>query len=50
MGKPKEDTQRVNLFLDPKIVEKAKIQSIREKLSLSELTNKALQAYCARKS
>lgn len=50
MGKPKEGTQRVNLFLDPKIVEKAKIQAIKEKISLSELTDKALEAYCATKN
>lgn len=45
MGKPKVGTQRVNLFLDPDIVLRAKFQALREKDSLSKLVDKALGLY-----
>lgn len=43
-----KQTQRVNLFLDPEVVLKAKVQSLKEKLSFSQLTDKALKEYIMR--
>jgi predicted HicB family RNase H-like nuclease len=37
--------QRVNLFLDPEIVLQAKMQALKEDLSLSKLVDKALAHY-----
>jgi hypothetical protein len=37
--------QRVNLFLDPDIVLQAKVQALKEDLSLSKLVDKALASY-----
>ena len=50
MVKQKRETVRVNLFLDPEIVEKAKIRVIKESspkksISLSKMVNKALSEY-----
>ncbi len=37
--------QRINLFLNPEKVKKAKIMAIEENLSLSQLIDKALDTY-----
>lgn len=42
MEKTKKETQRVNLFLDPKIVKAAKIHAIRHNDSLSKVVDQAL--------
>ena len=41
----KKDTQRVNLFLDPDVVLQAKVQALKENVSLSKLVDKALASY-----
>jgi predicted HicB family RNase H-like nuclease len=41
----KKDTQRVNLFLDPDVVLKGKMQALKERISLSQLVDKALDKY-----
>jgi hypothetical protein len=40
-----KQTQRVNLFLDPEIVLQAKVQALKEDISLSKLVDKALMRY-----
>lgn len=45
MANEQQEAQRVNLFLDPKLVEKAKIQAIKENVSFSKLVDKALDEY-----
>jgi predicted HicB family RNase H-like nuclease len=37
--------QRVNLFLDPDVVLQAKMQALKEHISLSKLVDKALAYY-----
>jgi hypothetical protein len=44
-----KQTQRVNLFLDPDIVLKAKVQALKEDVSLSKLVDKALAFYMEQK-
>jgi hypothetical protein len=39
--------QRVNLFLDPEIVKKAKIQAVEENATLSQVVEIALKKYCS---
>ncbi|MFH0863854.1 MAG: hypothetical protein V1858_02115 [Candidatus Gottesmanbacteria bacterium] len=41
-----EDTQRVNLFLDPEMVKRAKIQAVKERLPLSKLIDKIIKKHC----
>lgn len=41
-----EEKQRVNLFLDPEIVKKAKIQAVEENATLSQIVEIALKKYC----
>lgn len=43
--KTKKETQRVNLFLTPGLVQKARAQALKEKKSLSELIDTALESY-----
>lgn len=45
MGKPKEGTQRVNLFLTPGLVQKAKGQALNKGVSFSQIVDEALEAY-----
>jgi predicted HicB family RNase H-like nuclease len=40
-----KQTQRVNLFLDPAVVLQAKMQALKENVSLSKLVDKALASY-----
>jgi hypothetical protein len=42
---PDKQPQRVNLFLDPDIVLQAKMQALKEDVSLSKLVDKALAYY-----
>jgi hypothetical protein len=41
----KKEPQRVNLFLDPAVVLQAKMQALKEDVSLSKLVDKALAYY-----
>jgi len=46
MQDDKNQKQRVNLFLDPDIVKKAKITAVEENKTLSQVVEIALKKYC----
>lgn len=48
MVKKKTESTRINLFLNPEIVVKAKVQAIKEKRNVSKLVNQAIEEYLKR--
>ena len=43
------DKRRIHTFIDAEVVKRAKIQAVKEGITLTELIEKALDEYCSKR-